>query len=339
MAGQILGAWLELQSLALVGATTTVAWFAREARSDRCQSALAAASEGREALLRETCSESDAGWARLVRFALRQGPAAVRGQEENYRVAPVPVASRGLARRYRSERWRLRLAMLVGIGCAEISLAVTALMLTTEGFRGFGLASGALSLLLGAQIAMRGSRASRALRRAFDALPRLLLDLGPPSPSTLPIGSGVLAWFERSSGWPALLLPLPAMFLMIGFFSHLSEPIEAHKLGTLLVPLALLSALLLAPSAFFTQTRVALDAAQQEIIVIRSLFSVVYKRIVLPIEIVRWFSLLPDRDGHGATPALAVDVGAGQSKLLHHEDAARIATELNQLLGRFRRGV
>jgi hypothetical protein len=335
MGDRILGAWFELQLVALMVSFGAGRWLARQGDSSLGKSALASAIRGRQEMLRETCRASDAAWARLVRCALRQGTRGGKSLTESYRIAPDPTPDRALVRCYRQERGRLRSGVLVGMGGALVALAVSALLLRTPGFFPHGALSGGLTIWMAARVVVSGARSLRELRVAFDMLPRLLqaCDGGPPP--RLRATSGPVAWLDPSSIWVGLLILMPALFVAFALLTMVLGTLDPGKAMRLLFTHSLLVVLLLG-LRLLSHAHVALDVLRGELVLSRSLFGLTIERMVLPVEIIRSFFATPGTRARGASPvALLADVGE-PLKLLIHQDAPRVAASLNETLASLR---
>ena len=327
MSDALYGGWVALATVGLLAAGGCEAWLVHAQKPKKAREAMAAASEGREALLAK--STSDAGWARLVRVALRaDAQSEIAGGYRESRASASPE----LAAAFAAERARVRRVFAGGVLGAVLMLASAVPMLLAPPFLLLGALIGAVSLLVVWGVVLAARRARSALEDIHGALPALATRLGPPSPPR-----AIDAWNARihlrSSGFAATLLlaaaavGLPVFVLDATRVIHASSARFSMLTNMVLVPLVVRMALAGAGA------RIELDRERRELVVVRHVLGVPFARTRVPLDVARGASTLAASTSN-STKLLLLDLTAPAAQIpLHRGYGMLVAAEkLNALL-------
>jgi hypothetical protein len=322
---------MDLEAAGLLTAATSLAWLLRTQSPRRAAEAIAAAAEGREAVLAK--SVSDAGWARLLRAALGADPSSndsgLGYRDGATRAAPV------VARTFDAESARLRRGRAGGGGGAAGPLATAARSALAPGLAWVGALVALAAVPMAWAIASSARRSRAAIANVHEALPDLARRLEPPPPprrvdgATLPI---------RLPSRAALgALPLAgASFALLRLASETTKLLDARHVYADLFASVAFVALLAAAALLFSRMSIDVDAERAELVLTRSVLGLSLSATRVPLEIVRGASTRPTRWTTliRSTQLLVLELTAVAAEIRLYEGygATRAADDLNRAL-------
>lgn len=319
------GAWIDALACALVAAGLALRWLAFVQRAEKVGAALAGTA--RADVLAATCEASEAGWARLVRGALRAAP--VEAEDAGYRSAPARPASPELVAARDAESVRLRRVVVVGMVAVATALASAVRI----GFVAPVPAApyGLVALVLGWRIVVSARRASRALATAFDALPAVVARVEPPPPprrvnaSVLPLrlsDKGCL-------GCLGLLFAMPGGVVVALLVGQAWMRVDAATTRTSLFALVFFAPLFAVGAMVLARPRIEVDGG--DLVFITRVLGVAWSRTRIPLEIYRGVSTRPSSRG---AQTLFVELASGASVRVYDGfDTKKITDALSALVG------
>lgn len=291
---------MSLSTLGFIASAGSLLWLSNAQSPAGSSEAVAAASEGRSAVLDKAC-RSDSGWARLIRDALRCAPSSI---EEGYRDAAVSNApAPEVARVHDVEVARLRRGTMIGGAGVLAMLASAAAMISTDDLAWIGAFVAVVATVFAWRIVVASRNARDALSMVFVAIPSIANHVEPPPP-TRTLDTSALPYRFPTAGCFGAMLAVPALVMLLLLASDATTIVDAKQARLHFFTTVFATPLFFAVFVLFARRRIDLDAARAELVVTRSFLGITYTRTCIPIEIVRGFSTR----GSGRSAKLMVDL-------------------------------